>query len=185
MEVISKDKKAQELNFDQDDLLDKIDKLQISAEDKFKLKQVCVEEFKNLEPEHDTDKTQENSASDKVIGNFENLAIDKNDLIELELLADDFDDSENFQEKITTMMKRDYEFDDDDEEEEEDIADELLYGGGKAKIIGSDEKSNNMLWDQIINLRKANLLPLIKWPIRLKKVQLTRRNLKQSGLLSI
>lgn len=105
MEVISKDKKAQELNFDQDDLLDKIDKLQISAEDKFKLKQVCVEEFKNLEPEHDTDKTQENSASDKVIGNFENLAIDKNDLIELELLADDFDDSENFQEKITTMMK--------------------------------------------------------------------------------
>ena len=56
MEVISKDKKAQELNFDQDDLLDKIDKLQISAEDKFKLKQVCVEEFKNLEPEHDTDK---------------------------------------------------------------------------------------------------------------------------------
>ena len=79
--------------------------MQISAEDKFKLKQVCVEEFKNLEPEHDTDKTQENSASDKVIGNFENLAIDKNDLIELELLADDFDDSENFQEKITTMMK--------------------------------------------------------------------------------
>ena len=100
MEVISKDKKAQELNFDQDDLLDKIDKLQISAEDKFKLKQVCVEEFKNLEPEHDTDKTQENSASDKVIGNFENLAIDKNDLIELELLADDFDDSRIFRRKL-------------------------------------------------------------------------------------
>ena len=76
------------------------------------------------------------------------------------------------------MKKWDYEFDDDDEEEEEDIADELLYGGGKAKIIGSDEKSNNMLWDQIINLRKTNLLPLIKWPIRLKKVQLMRRNLK-------
>ena len=159
MEVISKDKKAQELNFDQDDLLDKIDKLQISAEDKFKLKQVCVEEFKNLEPEHDTDKTQENSASDKVIGNFENLAIDKNDLIELELLADDFDDSENFQEEnYDDDEEWDYEFDDDDEEEEEDIADELLYGGGKAKIIGSDEKSNNMLWDQIINLRKSKLV---------------------------
>lgn len=159
MEVISKDKKAQELNFDQDDLLDKIDKLQISAEDKFKLKQVCVEEFKNLEPEHDTDKTQENSASDKVIGNFENLAIDKNDLIELELLADDFDDSENFQgENYDDDEEWDYEFDDDDEEEEEDIADELLYGGGKAKIIGSDEKSNNMLWDQIINLRKSKLV---------------------------
>lgn len=158
MEVISKDKKAQELNFDQDDLLDKIDKLQISAEDKFKLKQVCVEEFKNLEPEHDTDKTQENSASDKVIGNFENLAIDKNDLIELELLADDFDDSENFQgENYDDDEEWDYEFDDDDEEEE-DIADELLYGGGKAKIIGSDEKSNNMLWDQIINLRKSKLV---------------------------
>lgn len=159
MEVISKDKKAQELNFDQDDLLDKIDKLQISAEDKFKLKQVCVEEFKNLEPEHDTDKTQENSASDKVIGNFENLAIDKNDLIELELLADDFDDSENFQgENYDDDEEWDYEFDEDDEEEEEDIADELLYGGGKAKIIGSDEKSNNMLWDQIINLRKSKLV---------------------------
>lgn len=159
MEVISKDKKAQELNFDQDDLLDKIDKLQISAEDKFKLKQVCVEEFKNLEPEHDTDKTQENSASDKVIGNFENLAIDKNDLIELELLADDFDDSENFQgENYDDDEEWDYEFDDDDDEEEEDIADELLYGGGKAKIIGSDEKSNNMLWDQIINLRKSKLV---------------------------
>lgn len=159
MEVISKDKKAQELNFDQDDLLDKIDKLQISAEDKFKLKQVCVEEFKNLEPEHDTDKTQENSASDKVIGNFENLAIDKNDLIELELLADDFDDSENFQgENYDDDEEWDYEFDDDDEEEEEDIADELLYGGGKAKIIGSDEKSNNMLWDQVINLRKSKLV---------------------------
>ena len=159
MEVISKDKKAQELNFDQDDLLDKIDKLQISAEDKFKLKQVCVEEFKNLELEHDTDKTQENSASDKVIGNFENLAIDKNDLIELELLADDFDDSENFQgENYDDDEEWDYEFDDDDEEEEEDIADELLYGGGKAKIIGSDEKSNNMLWDQIINLRKSKLV---------------------------
>lgn len=158
MEVISKDKKAQELNFDQDDLLDKIDKLQISAEDKFKLKQVCVEEFKNLEPEHDTDKTQENSASDKVIGNFENLAIDKNDLIELELLADDFDDSENFQgENYEDDEEWDYEFDNDDEEEE-DIADELLYGGGKAKIIGSDEKSNNMLWDQIINLRKSKLV---------------------------
>ena len=113
--------------------------MQISAEDKFKLKQVCVEEFKNLEPEHDTDKTQENSASDKVIGNFENLAIDKNDLIELELLADDFDDSENFQgENYDDDEEWDYEFDDDDEEEE-DIADELLYGGGKAKIIGSDE----------------------------------------------
>lgn len=159
MEVISKDKKAQELNFDQDDLLDKIDKLQISAEDKFKLKQVCVEEFKNLEPEHDTDKTQENSASDKVIGNFENLAIDKNDLIELELLADDFDDSENFQgENYDDDEEWDYEFNEDDEEEEEDIADELLYGGGKAKIIGSDEKSNNMLWDQIINLRKSKLV---------------------------
>ena len=132
--------------------------MQISAEDKFKLKQVCVEEFKNLEPEHDTDKTQENSASDKVIGNFENLAIDKNDLIELELLADDFDDSENFQgENYDDDEEWDYEFDDDDEEEE-DIADELLYGGGKAKIIGSDEKSNNMLWDQIINLRKSKLV---------------------------
>ena len=62
-------------------------------------------------------------------------------MIELELLADDFDDSENFQgENYDDDEEWDYEFDDDDEEEEEDIADELLYGGGKAKIIGSDEK---------------------------------------------
>ena len=161
MEIISKDKKAQELNFDQDDLLDKIDKLQISAEDKFKLKQVCVEEFKNLEPEHDTGhKIEENSGGDKTIGNFENLAIDKNDLIELELLADDFDDSETFQgEHYDDDEEWDYEFDEEEEEEDDDdIADELLYGGGRAKIIGSDEKSNNMLWDQIINLRKNKLV---------------------------
>ena len=65
-----------------------------------------------------------------------------------EFSGENYDDDEEW----------DYEFDDDDDEEEEDIADELLYGGGKAKIIGSDEKSNNMLWDQIINLRKSKLV---------------------------
>ncbi|MCP8717874.1 MAG: hypothetical protein M5F18_01085, partial [Asgard group archaeon] len=54
MEIISKnDDKNRDLNFDQDELLERIDKLNISPEDKFNLKKVCVEEFQKLNEDED------------------------------------------------------------------------------------------------------------------------------------
>ncbi|RCK65082.1 Bud site selection protein 27 [Candida viswanathii] len=169
MEVISqKDGKNRDLNFDQDELLDKIDQLNISPEDKFNLKRVCVEEFKKLHEEEDDEKgkkDEKGEEDDIDIGNdsFQNFSVDRNDMIELELLADDFDDSiaENNGE-YNDDEEMDYDFEDDeddhdDDDDDDDAADELLYGGGRAKIIGGDVKSNNMLWDQIMNLRKGKL----------------------------
>lgn len=166
MEIISKnDDKNRDLNFDQDELLERIDKLNISPEDKFNLKKVCVEEFQKLnEDEDDEEEGQEHKGKENVEtdttndDSFQHFSIDRDNMIELELLADDFDDSivEN-NEGYEDDQEFDYDFEEEEEDDDDDAADELLYGGGRAKIIGGDVKSNNMLWDQIMNLRKGRL----------------------------
>lgn len=187
-------KKSNEINIDQDKLLDKIDELKINANDKFKLKQICVEGYKNLQDQNfektanddnqDIGKTDEEIISNLVVENNlqhllssddtdeshkkdaegNQLAIDGNELLELELIADKFDDTNN------SMMHADdeewdFEFDDedeeqdDDDEEEEDISDDLLYGNSGATFIPQHDSHsgaqnfNNLLWNQVMELR--------------------------------
>ena len=145
MEIISKnDDKNRDLNFDQDELLERIDKLNISPEDKFNLKKVCVEEFQKLnEDEDDEEEGQEHKGKENVEtdttndDSFQHFSIDRDNMIELELLADDFDDSivEN-NEGYEDDQEFDYDFEEEEEDDDDDAADELLYGGGRAKIIG-------------------------------------------------
>lgn len=72
-------KKSNEINIDQDKLLDKIDELKIDANDKFKLKQICVEGYKSLQDQsfektgndddQDAEKTDEEIISNLVVEN--------------------------------------------------------------------------------------------------------------------
>lgn len=187
-------KKSNEINIDQDKLLDKIDELKIDANDKFKLKQICVEGYKSLQDQsfektgndddQDAEKTDEEIISNLVVENNlqhllstddadksrkkgvegNQLALDGNELLELELIADKFDDINN------SMMHADdeewdFEFDDegeehdDDDDEEEDFSDDLLYGNSGATFIPQNEFSsgaqnfNNLLWKQVMDLR--------------------------------
>lgn len=186
-------KKSNEINIDQDKLLDKIDELKIDANDKFKLKQICVEGYNSLQDQSfektGNDHTQDvGKTDDEIISNLivENnlqhllstddtdkshkkdaegnqLAIDGNELLELELIADKFDDTNNSmmhaddEEWDFEFDDEDEEHDDDDEEEAEDISDDLLYGNSGATFIPQNESGaqnfNNLLWKQVMDLR--------------------------------
>ncbi|KRZ98506.1 uncharacterized protein AC631_05738, partial [Debaryomyces fabryi] len=180
-------KKYDEMNIDQDKLLDKIDQLKINADEKFKLKQICVEGYKSLEVEKTSnddalvksEKTDEEIISDLIVENNlqdflstdykeiphqkgtdgNRVAIDGNELLELELIADKFDDTNN---SITHADDEewDFEFDEEeDEEDEEDFSDDLLYGNSGATFIPQtdyqhgSQNLNNLLWKQVMELR--------------------------------
>ncbi|RLV95095.1 hypothetical protein JA1_001272 [Spathaspora sp. JA1] len=128
---------------DQDLLLDKIDQLEIGTDEKFQLKQIVVEEYNKLNE----------SASDNQ-QQAPTLAIDKyDDLLQLELFADDLNNEQDV--SYADDEEWDFEFDEDDDDEDEDLADELLYGNHPSGVLGASasEKTNALLWDQIRKLR--------------------------------
>ncbi|KAK7679843.1 hypothetical protein QCA50_017170 [Cerrena zonata] len=162
---------------DQDELLEKIDALDIDPQEKFNLKKFCVEEYAKLKEEKaeskdqlDDDKKQER---DEILSqiikendlDFEsdnigmtstpksnNLDINGNDLIELEILASELDEENDLEQEDEEW---DFEFDDDEEEEDEDYADELLYGNAKTNFMPlSRDGLNDKLWTQVSELRK-------------------------------
>ena len=165
MELLpSHDRLKQHLN--QDELLDRIDELKISPEEKFNLKRVCIQAFKAYnEKDEETEVKPEKDVVSTTIGNSESKkhGIDTDNLLELELLADEFDnEEENEDSKYADDEDWDYDFeendDDDDDDDDDDVADELLYGskpnttwlGGN---IG-DSKSSDLFWSQVAQLRQ-------------------------------
>ncbi|KAG7192215.1 uncharacterized protein KQ657_001933 [Scheffersomyces spartinae] len=109
-------------------LLDKIDQLEISADDKFRLKQECMEQFS------------------------QKRSIDASDLYELEMFDQMAEDEEVGDENMSGEFGDDWEieFDDDEDENEEDEDDVE-----EVKFFKNHDKGNSMLWDQIQKLRDA------------------------------
>ncbi|KAI5964364.1 uncharacterized protein KGF55_002306 [Candida pseudojiufengensis] len=157
----SQQQKLLKEHLNQDELLEKIDQLQISPEEKFNLKKICIESFKNI---------NEDSAPNNEInqGNIKYPSgLDRNNLIELELLADEIEQDEEHDDGMDNNEEFDYEFDDDeDDDEDDDYADQLLYGNDSntnsnlnSSWIGKNNlhnQSNKMFYDQIMNLRNKN-----------------------------
>lgn len=81
------------------------------------------------------------------------LAIDKDDILELELLADDFDDSAEDNEPLGETEEWDFEFSDEDDDDDDDYADLMLYGSGASY---GNAASDKILWEKVIELRKKN-----------------------------
>lgn len=143
MEITGKaDTQAKAVLVDQDELLNKIDQLDISADEKFRLKEICVGEYAKLEE----DDSAEQPSFTTSTPNAPNPNIAQDDILQLEILASDFaeDDTEFVQEDD----EWDFEF---DEDEDDDDADELLYG--KTSFI-RDDGANELLWKQISQLRE-------------------------------
>ncbi|CAD1809470.1 hypothetical protein FOB58_003210 [Candida parapsilosis] len=158
-------------HLNQDELLDKIDDLKISPEEKFNLKKICVQAFEDYNENDDETKKQTTSSSKKEHSTpsnkttMEKSSIDTDNLLELELLADEFDNEEDAGGEYADDEDWDYELDDDgdddgddDDENDDDRADDLLYGtkpnstwlGGKS----GDPKSSDLFWNQIAELRR-------------------------------
>ncbi|CAH2354479.1 hypothetical protein CLIB1423_17S00100 [[Candida] railenensis] len=173
MEIIQNpEEKANE-----DELLNKIDKLDITADDKFRLKLILLDEYRKINEEGDDAKKtitstpssskieaikeSDNSVEDDIENNtsFTNfpsgsLAMNSDEILELELLADDFDEGEG-EAEFADDEEWDFEFseDDEDEEEDDDLADELLYGKEKPEFI-SNNGVNSRLWDEVMSRRQ-------------------------------
>ncbi|KAG7660937.1 uncharacterized protein J8A68_005612 [[Candida] subhashii] len=159
-------KKTLSKTLDQDELLNKIDQLHINPEEKFNLKQICIEEINKLEG----DEQPKESATNEI-------AIDQSDMIELEILADEFDDSMDSNMNYADDEEWEFEFDEDEDEDEDDdeLADALLYGGGENNLpnhaYGLNQDSNNLLWKQIMKLRQGNLKPETEPPITIESIK--------------
>lgn len=167
MEII--DKKQIQSNIDksldQDDLLNRIDELEISAEDKFKLKQICIEEFAKLnstDTNNESDRQHEEEIVSHIIKehNLEDslnretvdskgigmtstpksttLDIDQNDIIELEVLSSELNDSE-FNDFEDENDEWEFEFDDDDDDEDDDKYTNDLFYGRRSSFEGDDK----------------------------------------------
>ena len=204
MEIVQRPLKSiNDAIVNRDDLLNKIDELKISPDDKFKLKQMCLEEYAKLydtkgkvDQDKERSNVQDSTGADiseesldevkskerqEVIAsivkennldvvvststpvNEKSVAIDRNDILELELLADDFDDSEASVVKYADDEEWDFDFsdgeeidDDDDDDDDDDLADELLYGDRSAILTPNQNvTASNMLWDQVMKLRET------------------------------
>ncbi|KAK6459875.1 hypothetical protein DFJ63DRAFT_326582 [Scheffersomyces coipomensis] len=220
MEIIDKTDKSviDDGPINPNDLLEKIDKLKVSVEDKFRLKQICLEEYKkiygdkeNIMNNESNQNQQESSTDDDVFTpevsetsldevrgkereqvlasiikeNHLNDSIttstpatsgfnsvDKNDILELEILADEFDDTNELEDDENEIVQfddnEDWDFDfsdegeedeNDDDDEDEDYGDDILYGNRSLSLGPSqNDKATNMLWDQVFKLRKSNNL---------------------------
>ena len=157
----------------EDELLNKIDKLDITADDKFRLKLILLDEYRRINEEGDNAKKElklapssskveaikqlDNSVEDDIENNtsFTNfpsgsLAMNSDEILELELLADDFDEGEG-EAEFADDEEWDFEFSEDDEDD--DLADELLYGKGKPEFI-SNNGVNSRLWDEVMSRRQ-------------------------------
>ena len=173
MELTSRQPNHQILDIDQDELLEKIDKLEISPQEKFDLKRICLDAYRNIEDESDHFKKDAAIKSTREHGTvsgslYPTPAISREDMLELELIADDFDPQEDYDEE----EEMDYDFEEVEEEEEEedeededdDYANSLLYGRGSYKpnpVLPTNPKfanANKMLWQQVGALRSKKAL---------------------------
>ncbi|KAI5970345.1 hypothetical protein CANMA_000602 [Candida margitis] len=164
------DKNRLKHHLNQDELLNKIDELKINPEEKFDLKKICVQAFNDYN-EDDEERGEEVPDSEREAtpgvaggGDKGRGNIDTDNLLELELLADEFDNEEDEDNKYADNEDWDYDFeeedddDDVDDDDDDDRADALLYGtepnatwlGGKL----GDEKSTSLFWNQIAELRE-------------------------------
>lgn len=82
----------------------------------------------------------------------DHITIERKDLLELELIADDLHTA-NDDEEIYEESNQDSDYDFDFEEENDDQADDLLYG---TKKFFKDDKINNLLWSLINQLRNGS-----------------------------
>lgn len=129
----------------EDELLERIDKLEVSADDKFRLKAIVLEEYRKVPG-------SQAQASDAAV-KPSSAAIDPSDLIELEILADDFDD-DDVGDEFADDEEWDFEFSDaaEDDDSDDDMADELLYGAKRPEFIANNGL-NNRLWKEVMALR--------------------------------
>lgn len=129
----------------ENELLERIDRLEVSADDKFRLKAIALEEYRKAPGSQD----QALDAAVKPPA----AAIDPSDLIELEILANDFDDDDGGDE-FADDEEWDFEFSDDadDDDSDDDMADELLYGAKRPDFIANNGL-NNRLWQEVMALR--------------------------------
>ncbi len=129
----------------ENELLERIDKLEVSTDDKFRLKAIVLEEYRKAPESHDKGLDAPAKAPA--------AAIDPSELIELEILADDFDD-DNVGHEFADDEEWDFEFSDDadDDDDDDDGADELLYGAKKPDFIANNGL-NNRLWQEVMALR--------------------------------
>ncbi|CAH6721609.1 hypothetical protein CLIB1444_06S06084 [[Candida] jaroonii] len=123
-------------------IVNKIDSLSINDEDKAALKEIAQdlhsrggaakEKIQEMEDKDDED--------DEYIEEplQDHISIERQDLLELELIADDFQGADDIEE--------DYEFDFEDEFEDDESEEDQ-------GAFFRDNKMNNMLWDQINKLR--------------------------------
>ncbi|KAI3404147.2 hypothetical protein KGF56_003047 [Candida oxycetoniae] len=183
MELVSTSHNHRVTNVDQDDLLSKIDNLHINPQDKFDLKRLCIDAFNTYNEDEDEgegenedkDKDEDDVDEDAALGEKKSSkkskdsfslsslpinSIDKSDLLELEILADDFDDQDvcpQFNED--EELNYDYEDEDEDEEEDNDddaSADDIIYGNTRDNSwFGGEQQgqANSLLWGQINKLR--------------------------------
>lgn len=155
MEIIEKEQNNGGNSIDQDVLLNKIDELKISKEDKFRLKNFCIQQFNDLEATFDTNsntKEENDLVENSDLSNMAN-GIKSEDILELQILADDFNDTGDEDNKFADDEDWDFDFDDDSDEEQ--YADQLLYGGHTPFISqDNDNAANNLLWKQIMDNRQ-------------------------------
>lgn len=181
MEIVSRDVSGHsEKELKQGDLLNKIDQLKISENDKTSLLQI-YEKLNTSQPQTSPSEKSKNNSRDikEAVGaNFinadgvtststpksANLAIDQNDLIELEILASEFEDMDGEAFDTSDLQDEEWYFDDDeddDEDDDDDYADSLLYGSGKAALVPTSEEGqaneiNDLLLRNIAQLRQNN-----------------------------
>lgn len=127
-------------------IINKIDELSINDDDKAALKEIA-QDLQSRRNSNGTQAKEVEEAGDRETDEDfveeplqDHILIERQDLLELELIADDFQEGDDIDD--------DYEFDFEDEFEEEE---EEVEGA-----FFKDNKMNNMLWDQINKLRKNN-----------------------------
>lgn len=129
-------------------LLSKIEELNVSTEDKSKIKLILMNESPKVEEITENQEEKDPSFDYKERAPEDHITIERLDLLELEMLADDFieEEEEDFEEE------GEYEFDFDDEQEYDDDEDEV--DAYEAKFFGNNQM-NDMLWKQINELRTS------------------------------
>ncbi|ODV80228.1 uncharacterized protein CANTADRAFT_21476 [Suhomyces tanzawaensis NRRL Y-17324] len=205
MEISSRSMNKIPENLSQDALLDKIDSLKISPDDKFRLKQICIDAYRNSQPNNDNenskdkpkdkeilqsttllpesvgkrsehvvlantiveknleheDKIDQDEEKSARISNSNQISLDQDEILELEILVDEFEQSGQSASDFADDEEWDFEFSDEGEDEDEDdLADDLLYGESKSFMIGDQNKDlNSKLWSQVMKMRleKAEL----------------------------
>lgn len=84
-------------------------------------------------------------------------SLDIDNIIELEIIADQIDEPGNDEYIMEEVGEFDYDFEDfdidHDDDDGDDLADELLYG--KKPSFFSDDSINELLWEQVSKLRSA------------------------------